>query len=292
MVTSKRKSYSKITEVMEIPNLLSVQLDSFRNFLQADVMPAQRKDEGLQRVFQEVFPISDTRDNYGLEFVGYDLGEPKYTIEECQERDVTYAAPLKATLRLIVKEAVEGRKEIKDIIEQEVYLGEIPLITNKGTFIINGAERVVVSQLHRSPGVFFDHDRGKTHSSGKLLFSARVIPYRGSWLDFEFDPKDNVFVRIDRRRKLPATILLRALGYETEEILEMFEREAEQVRETLARYDQVPQESAAYVKDIGSSREAFFWMLTLECGIKTTQALLEWLESVIQRIRNKQHSSD
>jgi DNA-directed RNA polymerase subunit beta len=220
MVTLKRKSYSKITEVMEIPNLLSVQLDSFRNFLQADVTPAQRKDEGLQRVFTEVFPISDTRDNYSLEFVSYTLGEPKYTIEECQERDVTFAAPLKATLRLIVKESVDGRKEVKDIIEQEVYLGEIPLITDKGTFIINGAERVVVSQLHRSPGVFFDES---IHPNGKRLYSARIIPYHGSWVEFSYDVNDIMYVHIDRKRKIPVTVLLRAIGFSTtDDILRLY----------------------------------------------------------------------
>ncbi len=220
MVRIERKTYSKIDEVMEVPNLLSVQLDSFRNFLQADVPPAQRKEEGLQRVFKEVFPISDARDNYSLEFVSYSLGEPKYTIEECQERDVTYAAPLKATLRLIVKENVNGRKEIKDIIEQEVYLGEIPLITDKGTFIINGAERVVVSQLHRSPGVFFDES---IHPNGKRLYAARIIPYHGSWVEFSIDVNDIMYVHIDRKRKIPVTVLLRAIGFSsTEDILRLY----------------------------------------------------------------------
>jgi DNA-directed RNA polymerase subunit beta len=220
MVSLNRKSYSKISEVMEIPNLLSVQLDSFRNFLQAEVPPAQRKDDGLQRVFKEVFPISDARDNYSLEFVSYQLGEPKYVIEECQERDVTFAAPLKATLRLIVKEAVDGRKEIKDIIEQEVYLGEIPLITDKGTFIINGAERVVVSQLHRSPGVFFDES---IHPNGKRLYSARIIPYHGSWVEFSLDVNDIMYVHIDRKRKIPVTVLLRAIGFSTtDDVLRLY----------------------------------------------------------------------
>ncbi len=220
MVRVKRKSYAKIDEVMDVPNLLSVQLDSFRNFLQADVPPSQRKDEGLQRVFKEIFPISDARDNYSLEFVSYSLGEPKYTIEECQERDVTYAAPLKATLRLIVKESVNGRKEIKDIIEQEVYLGEIPLITDKGTFIINGAERVIVSQLHRSPGVFFDES---IHPNGKRLYAARIIPYHGSWVEFSLDVNDIMYVHIDRKRKIPVTVLLRAIGFSaTEDILRLY----------------------------------------------------------------------
>jgi DNA-directed RNA polymerase subunit beta len=209
-----RKSYSKIHEIMDVPNLLSVQLDSFHDFLQEEIAPHQRKEEGLQKVFKEIFPISDTRDNYSLEFVGYALGEPKYTIDECQERDVTFAAPLKATLRLIVKENVDGRKEIKNIIEQEVYLGEIPLITDKGTFVINGAERVVVSQLHRSPGVFFDES---IHPNGKRLYSTRIIPYHGSWVEFSLDVNDIMYVHIDRKRKIPVTILLRAIGFSTTE---------------------------------------------------------------------------
>jgi DNA-directed RNA polymerase subunit beta len=220
MVTVKRKSYSKIQEVMELPNLLSVQLDSFKNFLQADVPHSQRKDDGLQKVFREVFPITDARDNYALEFVSYGLGEPKYTIDECQERDATFAAPLKATLRLIVKETKDGAKEIKDIIEQEVYLGEIPLITEKGTFIINGAERVVVSQLHRSPGAFFDES---IHPNGKRLYAARIIPYHGSWVEFSLDVNDIMYVHIDRKRKIPVTVLLRAIGFTTtDDILRLY----------------------------------------------------------------------
>jgi DNA-directed RNA polymerase subunit beta len=209
-----RKSYSKIHEIMDVPNLLSVQLDSFHDFLQGETPPHQRKDVGLQKVFKEIFPISDTRDNYSLEFVSYALGEPKYTIDECQERDVTFAAPLKATLRLIVKENVDGRKEIKNIIEQEVYLGEMPLITDKGTFVVNGAERVVVSQLHRSPGVFFDET---IHPNGKRLYSTRIIPYHGSWVEFSLDVNDIMYVHIDRKRKIPVTILLRAIGFSTTE---------------------------------------------------------------------------
>ena len=209
-----RKSYSKIHEIMDVPNLLSVQLDSFHDFLQEETAPQHRKEVGLQKVFKEIFPISDTRDNYSLEFVSYALGEPKYTIDESQERDVTYAAPLKATLRLIVKENVDGRKEIKNIIEQEVYLGEIPLITEKGTFVVNGAERVVVSQLHRSPGVFFDES---IHPNGKRLYSTRIIPYHGSWVEFSLDVNDIMYVHIDRKRKIPVTVLLRAIGFSTTE---------------------------------------------------------------------------
>jgi DNA-directed RNA polymerase subunit beta len=206
---------------MEIPNLLAVQLDSFRDFLQIDVSPEKRERKGLQAVFQDVFPISDARGNFSLEFVSYKIGNPKYTVEECQERDLTFAVPLKATLRLIVWESTgEGDKRIKNVIEQEVYLGELPFITEGGTFVINGAERVIVSQLHRSPGVFFDEE---IHPNGKRLYSARIIPYRGSWVEFSLDINDIMYVHIDRRRKIPVTILLRALGYVTDaDILGLF----------------------------------------------------------------------
>jgi DNA-directed RNA polymerase subunit beta len=216
----RRYDFSKLTSVMEIPNLLAVQLDSFRDFLQVDVPPEKRGRKGLQAVFQDVFPISDARGNFSLEFVSYKIGAPKYTVEECQERDLTYAVPLKATLRLVVWESAEGEKRMKNVIEQEVYLGELPYITEGGTFIINGAERVIVSQLHRSPGVFFDEE---IHPNGKRLYSARIIPYRGSWVEFSLDINDVMFVHIDRRRKIPVTILLRALGYVTDQaILELF----------------------------------------------------------------------
>ncbi|MGB5651769.1 MAG: DNA-directed RNA polymerase subunit beta, partial [Sedimenticolaceae bacterium] len=197
---------------------------SYRGFLQADTQPDARETLGLHAAFRSVFPIVSYSGNAALEYVHYRLGEPVFDVRECQLRGATYAAPLRVLVRLVIydKDAPAGARQVKDIKEQEIYMGELPLMTDNGTFIINGTERVIVSQLHRSPGVFFDHDKGKTHSSGKLLFSARVIPYRGSWLDFEFDPKDAVFVRIDRRRKLPATILLRALGYETSEILDLF----------------------------------------------------------------------
>ena len=217
-----RKDFGKLPPVMEIPYLLAIQLDSYRGFLQAGIDPDSRADSGLHAAFKSVFPIVSYSGNAALEYVSYRLGEPTFDVKECQLRGVTYAAPLRVKVRLIIYDKESSSKAIKDIKEQEVYMGEMPLMTDNGTFVINGTERVIVSQLHRSPGVFFDHDKGKTHSSGKLLFSARVIPYRGSWLDFEFDPKDNVFVRIDRRRKLPASILLRALGYQTQEMLEMF----------------------------------------------------------------------
>jgi len=219
-----RKDFSKLPDVMEVPYLLAIQLDSYREFLQYGRPREQLKDAGLHAAFKSVFPILSNSGNAALEYVGYRLGDAPFDVKECVMRGVTYAAPLRVKLRLIIfdRDSPSSNKAIKDIKEQEVYMGEIPLMTENGTFVINGTERVVVSQLHRSPGVFFDHDRGKTHSSGKLLYSARIIPYRGSWLDFEFDPKDAVFVRIDRRRKLPATVLLRALGYGTEDILDLF----------------------------------------------------------------------
>ncbi len=219
-----RKDFGKRPTILDVPFLLATQIDSYREFLQAETPAKERREVGLHAAFKTVLPIESYSGNAVLEYVSYRLGEPPFDVRECHLRGATYAAPLRVLLRLVIydKEAPAGSKVVKDIKEQEVYMGELPLMTDTGTFIINGTERVIVSQLHRSPGVFFDHDRGKTHSSGKLLFSARVIPYRGSWLDFEFDPKDNVFVRIDRRRKLPATILLRALGYGVEDILARF----------------------------------------------------------------------
>ncbi|SEA50978.1 DNA-directed RNA polymerase subunit beta [Microbulbifer marinus] len=217
-----RKDFGKLPKVMDVPFLLAIQLDSYRNFTQADKRPDERLDVGLQAAFKSVFPIVSYSGNAALEYVSYTLGKPAFDVKECTLRGVTYACPLRVRVRLIIYDKESANKSIKDIKEQEVYMGEIPLMTDNGTFVINGTERVIVSQLHRSPGVFFDHDKGKTHSSGKLLYAARVIPYRGSWLDFEFDPKDLVYVRIDRRRKLPASILLRALGYSSQEMLEMF----------------------------------------------------------------------
>ncbi|MEM1397819.1 MAG: DNA-directed RNA polymerase subunit beta, partial [Pseudomonadota bacterium] len=219
-----RKSFGRIGDAAPMPNLIQVQKDSYEQFLQRHVPADERLNEGIEAVFKTVFPISDFSETAILEYVSYEFEDPKYDVEECQQRDMTYAAPLKVTLRLAVFEVDEdtGAKSIRDVKEQEVYMGDMPLMTSNGTFIINGTERVIVSQMHRSPGVFFDHDRGKTHSSGKLLFAARIIPYRGSWLDFEFDPKDIVNVRIDRRRKLPATTLLYALGMDQEEILDTF----------------------------------------------------------------------
>ncbi len=219
-----RKSFGKRPQILDVPPLLDIQTSSYRKFLQLDVAPDRRENVGLHGAFQSVFPLESYSGNVVLEYAGYRLGHPVFDVKECQLRGMTYAAPLHVKLRLVIydKDAPAGTKKVKDVKEQDVYMGEIPLMTELGTFIVNGTERVIVSQLHRSPGVFFDHDKGKTHSSGKFLYSARVIPYRGSWLDFEFDPKDLVYVRIDRHRKLPATILLRALGYDAEEILALF----------------------------------------------------------------------
>jgi DNA-directed RNA polymerase subunit beta len=209
-----RKSFAKIPKAIDIPNLIDIQKNSYKQFLQQEIGPDRRSDFGLQGVFKSVFPIKDFNESSSLEFVSYHLEKPKYDVDECHQRGMTYSAPIKVVVRLVVwdKDEATGAQSIRDVKEQEVYFGEIPLMTENGTFIINGTERVVVSQLHRSPGAFFDHDKGKSHSSGKLLHTARIIPYRGSWIDFEFDHKDILYVRIDRRRKLPATVLLRALG--------------------------------------------------------------------------------
>src|SRR5436189_4044716 len=219
-----RKFFGKIQEVAEMPNLIEVQKASYDQFLLVQEPVGGRPDEGLQAVFKSVFPISDFSNTSMLEFVKYEFELPKYDVDECRQRDMTFAAPLKVTLRLIVFEVDEetGARSVKDIKEQDVYMGDMPFMTMNGTFIVNGTERVIVSQMHRSPGVFFDHDKGKTHSSGKLLFAARVIPYRGSWLDFEFDAKDIVFARIDRRRKIPVTTLLYAMGMDQEGIMDAY----------------------------------------------------------------------
>ncbi|GGD24271.1 DNA-directed RNA polymerase subunit beta [Sinisalibacter lacisalsi] len=219
-----RKYYGKIREVLEMPNLIEVQKSSYDLFLKSGDAEEPTDGDGIQGVFQSVFPIKDFNETAVLEFVKYELETPKYDVEECMERDMTYAAPLKVTLRLIVFDVDEdtGAKSVKDIKEQDVFMGDMPLMTPNGTFVVNGTERVIVSQMHRSPGVFFDHDKGKTHSSGKLLFACRIIPYRGSWLDFEFDAKDIVFARIDRRRKLPVTTLLYALGMDQEGIMDAY----------------------------------------------------------------------
>ena len=219
-----RRYYGQIREVLEMPNLIEVQKSSYDLFLKSGDAEQPTDGDGIQGVFQSVFPIKDFNETAVLEFVKYELEAPKYDVEECQQRDMTYSAPLKVTLRLIVFDVDEdtGAKSVKDIKEQDVFMGDMPLMTQNGTFIVNGTERVIVSQMHRSPGVFFDHDKGKTHASGKLLFACRIIPYRGSWLDFEFDAKDAVFARIDRRRKLPVTTLLYALGLDQEAICDAY----------------------------------------------------------------------
>jgi DNA-directed RNA polymerase subunit beta len=219
-----RKHFALSKKIIDIPNLIDIQKNSYKRFLQAELPPSARQIIGLEAVFRSVFPIRDFTDSCSLEYVSYTLGTPKYDVEECHQRGMTFASPVKVRVRLVSWDVDKesGVQSIRDIKEQEVYFGEIPLMTDNGTFIINGTERVIVSQLHRSPGVFFDHDKGKTHSSGKILYSARIIPYRGSWLDFDFDHKDILWVRIDRRRKLPATVLLKALGYSTEELLNYY----------------------------------------------------------------------
>src|SRR5499427_8342326 len=221
-----RRSFGRIRKIIDLPYLIEIQKNSYELFLQKDAAPMERQNIGLQEVFKSVFPIKDFNETASLEFVSYSLGEPKYDVEECHQRGMTFAAPLKVTVQLVLWDIDQqtGARSIKNVKEQEVYFGEIPLMTTNGTFMINGTERVIVSQLHRSPGVFFDHDKGKTHATGKLLYSARIIPYRGSWIDFEFDPRDVLYVRIDRRRKFPATVLLRALGMTTEDLLNYYYR--------------------------------------------------------------------
>jgi len=236
-----RKDFGKLPSVMDVPYLLAIQIDSYRKFLQESAPAEERLDIGLHAAFKSVFPIVSYSGNAALEYVSYRIGTPGFDVKECMSRGITYAAPLRVKARLIIYDKDSSTKAIKDIKEQEVYMGEMPLMTDNGTFVINGTERVIVSQLHRSPGVFFDHDKGKSHSSGKLLYNARVIPYRGSWLDFEFDAKDLVYVRIDRRRKLPASILLRALGYNTEEILaNFFETETYRLEDKTAKLKLIP----------------------------------------------------
>ena len=217
-----RKSFAKRERAQDIPYLLAMQLESYKAFLQMDVDPDARQNSGLQSTFNTLFPISSHSGNAKLDFVSYNLGNAVFDVKECQQRGLTYGVPLRVKVRLSIMDKDASEPTVKEVKEQEVYMGEIPLMTSNGSFVINGTERVIVSQLHRSPGVFFEHDRGKTHSSGKLLFSSRIIPYRGSWLDFEFDPKDFLYFRIDRRRKMPISTLLKALGLNNEQILETF----------------------------------------------------------------------
>ncbi|MCH1530257.1 MAG: DNA-directed RNA polymerase subunit beta, partial [Gammaproteobacteria bacterium] len=217
-----RKNFGRLPKVMKLPKLIETQLESYSQFLQQHVEVSARENKGLEEVFQTLFPITSVSGNAALEYVSYELGRPGYTVQECLIQGLSYSAPLRIVVRLVIYDRDTNFQEVKDVKEGEVFMGEVPLMTENGSFVINGTERVVVNQLHRSPGVFFDHDKGKTHSSGKVLYSARIIPYRGSWLDFEFDPKDNLFCRIDRRRKIPATIILKAMDMGTEEILQNF----------------------------------------------------------------------
>jgi len=279
-----RKDFGKLPQVMDVPYLLAIQLDSYHDFLQQDKSADGRLDTGLHAAFNSVFPIESFSGNAALEYVSYRFGIPAFDVKECQLRGATYAAPLRVKVRLIIYDRESSNKAVKDIKEQEVYMGEIPLMTENGTFVINGTERVIVSQLHRSPGVFFDHDKGKGHSSGKLLYSARIIPYRGSWLDFEFDPRDNVFVRIDRRRKLPATVLLRALGMSAEEILDtFFETSTFHIEKTGFSIDLVPSrlrgETASFeIKDKDGN-------VIVEEGRRITQKHIRQLEKAgIERL--------
>jgi DNA-directed RNA polymerase subunit beta len=258
-----RKSFAKRASVLQVPFLLATQIDSYAQFLQADAGADRRKNQGLQAAFQSIYPIVSHSGNARLDFVSYQLGTPPFDVKECQQRGLTFAAPLRAKVRLTIMDKEAAKPTVKEVKEQEVYMGEIPLMTTTGSFVINGTERVIVSQLHRSPGVFFEHDRGKTHSSGKLLFSARIIPYRGSWLDFEFDPKDYLYFRVDRRRKMPVTILLKAIGYTPEQILAgffmmdafhiskkgiQFELKPDRMRGEIARFDIITKQGKLIVQ--------------------------------------------
>ena len=284
-----RKFFGHIREVAEMPNLIEVQKASYDQVLIVNAPEGGRPDEGVQAVFKSVFPISDFAGSALLEFVKYEYEAPKYDVDECRQRGMTYAAPLKVTLRLIVFDVdpETGAKSVKDIKEQDVYMGDMPFMTSNGTFIVNGTERVIVSQMHRSPGVFFDHDKGKSHSSGKLLFAARIIPYRGSWLDIEFDAKDIVHARIDRRRKIPVTSLLYALGMDGEEILSTFYKkvvytrdhdhwrapfDAERMKGAKASVDLVDADSGEVVIEAGKKLTARSARLLAEKGVKALRA--------------------
>ena len=273
-----RKDFGKTPAVLAVPPLLAIQVNSYRDFLQMEAGPSGYREVGLHAALKSVFPISSYSGSASLEYVSYRLGDPPFDVRECKSRGLSYGAPLRVTVRLVVYDRESSNKAVKYVKEQEVYMGELPLMTDTGTFIVNGTERVIVSQLHRSPGVFFDHDRGKTHSSGKLLYSARVIPYRGSWLDFEFDPKDALFTRIDRRRKLPVTVLLRALGYNNTQILSIFfEINRFELKNTGAMMDLVPDrlrgETASF--DIKVGKE-----LIVESGRRITSRHVRQLEKL------------
>jgi DNA-directed RNA polymerase subunit beta len=273
-----RKDFGRTPTILPVPPLLAIQLQSYRDFLQLERGPGEYRDVGLHAALKSVFPITSYSGSASLEYVSYRLGEPPFDVRECKSRGLTYGAPLRVTVRLVVYDRESSNKAVKYVKEQEVYMGELPLMTETGTFIVNGTERVIVSQLHRSPGVFFDHDRGKTHSSGKLLYSARVIPYRGSWLDFEFDPKDCLYTRIDRRRKLPVTILLRALGYNNTQILQMFfEMNRFELKDSGALLELVPErlrgETLSFDIQIGKE-------LIVEAGRRITSRHVRQLEKL------------
>ncbi len=277
-----RRFYGKIREVAEMPNLIEVQKSSYDLFLNSGDQDVPMDGEGIKGVFQSVFPIKDFNETATLEFVKYELEHPKYDVEECMQRDMTYAAPLKVTLRLIVFEVDEetGARSVKDIKEQDVFMGDMPLMTPNGTFVVNGTERVIVSQMHRSPGVFFDHDKGKTHSSGKLLFTSRIIPYRGSWLDFEFDAKDIVFARIDRRRKLPVTTLLYALGLDQEGITGAYYDTVEYRRTDKQWATKFFPERIRGTKPSHDIIDAKTGEVIAEAGVKVTPRMVkDWIES-------------
>ncbi len=272
-----RRSYAKIDEIIPIPNLIEMQKKSYRDFLQEGITADKRALSGLQGVFKNVFPIRDFNNTASLEFVSYHLDKPKYNVRECHQRGITYSAPMRVVVRLVVwdMDAETGVQAIRDVKEQEVYFGEIPLMTDTGTFIVNGTERVVVAQLHRSPGIFFEHDKGKTHASGKLLYSARIIPYRGSWLDFEFDPKDILYVRIDRRRKLPATVLLRALGYSVEDLLNYFYQKETVTLEGSKLFKTVVPELLRYQRALRDIRHPKTDELIIKAGKKFNRVIVE-----------------
>jgi DNA-directed RNA polymerase subunit beta len=277
-----RRSFGRIGKIIEFPHLLEIQRHSYDELLQKDVVIEQRADAGLQGVFRSVFPIKDFNETASLEFVSYALGEPKYSVEECHQRGMTYAAPLKVTIQLVLWDVDQrtGARTIKNVKEQEVYFGELPLMTNHGTFMVNGTERVIVSQLHRSPGVFFDHDKGKTHASGKLLYSARIIPYRGSWIDFEFDPRDILYVRIDRRRKFHATVLLRALGMSTEDLINYFYRKDTILLESRRSVNKIfKPEQLVGVRATKDVRHPDSSELIVKEGRKFTRGLLRQIEA-------------
>jgi DNA-directed RNA polymerase subunit beta len=277
-----RRPFGRIGKIIDIPHLLEIQRHSYDEFLQRVLSPDKRTDSGLQGVFRSVFPVKDFNETASLEFVSYALGDPKYSVEECHQRGMTYAAPLKVTIQLVLWDVDQrtGARTIKNVKEQEVYFGEVPLMTAQGTFMVNGTERVIVSQLHRSPGVFFDHDKGKTHASGKLLYSARIIPYRGSWIDFEFDPRDILYVRIDRRRKFHATVLLRALGMTAEDILNYFYRKDSILFDGRRALKVFKPEQLLGVRATKDVRHPSNGELLVKEGRKFTRGLLKQMEAV------------